>query len=84
VGEEFLQSLRRQAEPRLPDKTRFIGPLPSPMQRRAGKFRSQLLVTATNPKTARLAAALLVEIAQTLPIKRGLRWSIDVDPQDTF
>ncbi len=84
VGEEFLQALRNAAEPRLPADTRLIGPLPSPMQRRAGKFRTQMLVTTTRGRSAQFSAALLVEIAQTLPVKRGMKWSIDVDPQDTF
>jgi len=84
VGEEFLQALRSAAQPRLAANTRLIGPLPSPMQRRAGKFRSQMLVTTSSRKSAQIAAALLVDIAQTLTIKRGMKWSIDVDPQDTF
>ena len=84
AGEQFLQALRKQAEPRLPPDTRLIGPLPSPMQRRAGKFRSQMLVTAQNRKSAQAVAALLVAIAETLPRGRGMKWSIDIDPQDTF
>jgi len=84
TGEQFLQALRKQAEAQLPPGTGLIGPLPSPMQRRAGKFRSQMLVTAGNRKSAQTTAALLVAIAETLPIRRGMKWSIDVDPQDTF
>ena len=48
---------------------RLIGPLPSPMQRRAGKFRSQLLVTAPDRKRAQAAASLLVATAQALPAR---------------
>ena len=83
-GEQFLQTLRNKAERRLPAGTRLIGPLPSPMQRRAGKFRSQLLVTAPHRRSAQAAAALLVSVAETLPVRRGMKWSIDVDPLDTF
>ena len=84
LGEEFLRQLRQQAEAELPRDCRVIGPLPSPMQRRAGKFRSQLLVTAPDRKRAQLAARLLVQRAQTLPARGGLKWSIDVDPMDLF
>jgi len=84
TGEQFLQSLRTQAQPRLPPGTSLIGPLPSPMQRRAGKFRSQLMVTADSPKAAQAVARLLVSIAETLPVRRGMKWSIDVDPIDVF
>lgn len=84
IGEQFLLTLRQQVEARLPTTTKLIGPLPSPMQRRAGKFRSQMLVIAPNRQTAQYAAAELVKIAQTLPVSRGMKWSIDVDPLDTF
>jgi primosomal protein N' (replication factor Y) len=54
------------------------------MQRRAGKFRSQLLLRAPDRRAAQAAASLLVAIAETLPARRGLKWSIDIDPQDVF
>jgi primosomal protein N' (replication factor Y) len=82
TGEQFLRDLRQQAETRLPAGCNLIGPLPSPMQRRAGKFRSQLLLTAADRATARAAAATLVALAQQLPARRGLNWSIDIDPLD--
>ncbi len=84
LGEQFLTELRRLAEPRLPCGVALIGPLPSPMQRRAGKFRSQMMVTAASSQAAQGTARLLVEIADTLPAKRGMKWSIDVDPLDVF
>ncbi len=84
TGEQFLHALRQQAEPQLAPNTRLIGPLPSPMQRRAGKFRSQMLAVVDGNKSAQYTAALLVSIAQSLPVRRGMKWSIDVDPQDTF
>ena len=82
AGEQFLRQLRQQAEPQLPPGCTLIGPLPSPMQRRAGKFRSQLLLTAADRSSARTAAATLVNLAQQLPARGGLNWSIDIDPQD--
>ena len=36
LGEEFLQRLRKATQQRLPTGCTLIGPLPSPMQRRAG------------------------------------------------
>lgn len=84
IGEQFLQLLRRRVEPCLPPQCRLIGPLPSPMQRRAGKFRSQMMLTAPNRPSAQAAASQLVALAEELPAGRGLKWSIDVDPQDIF
>lgn len=84
VGEAFLQNLREGAEPSLPAGSSLIGPLPSPMQRRAGKFRFQLVLLAPNRGSAQAAASLLVARAEALPARRGLKWSIDIDPQDLF
>jgi primosomal protein N' (replication factor Y) (superfamily II helicase) len=84
AGEQFLQTLRNQVEPSLAAGVSLIGPLPSPMQRRAGKFRSQLIVLASDRQRAQAAAGQLVAQAETLPTRRGLKWSIDIDPQDVF
>ncbi|PLW84239.1 primosomal protein N' [Kineobactrum sediminis] len=82
AGESFLSQLRRQAQATLPAGCRMIGPLPSPLQRRAGKFRSQLLVTAADSRSAQTAARMLVAVAVQLPVRGGVNWSIDVDPLD--
>ena len=82
TGETFLGALRRKTQGRLPAGCQLIGPLPSPLQRRAGKFRSQLLVTARDVRHAQRAARLLVAEATQLPARNGLNWSIDVDPLD--
>jgi len=83
-GEAFLHALRQAAEPGLPRGCCLIGPLPSPMQRRAGRFRSQMMLSAPGRQAARAAAASLVALAGELPTTRGLNWSIDVDPRETF
>ena len=83
-GEQFLQTLRERSTPFLPSGARLIGPLPSPMQRRAGKYRCQLLLTAPTRGAAQTAASVLVANAEALPAKQGLKWSIDIDPQNVF
>lgn len=82
AGETFLGTLRRNTQDQLPPGCQLIGPLPSPLQRRAGKFRSQLLLTAVDVRRAQQAARLLVAAATRLPTRKGLNWSIDVDPLD--
>jgi primosomal protein N' (replication factor Y) len=81
-GERFLASLRRQLEQQGPGACALVGPLPSPMHRRAGKYRSQLIITAGSRGALQQSAHLAVGIAQTLPGRRDFKWSIDVDPQD--
>ncbi len=58
------------------------GPVPAPMERRAGRVRAQLLIQA---KTRAPLHALLRPLARSLrelPAAQRVRWSIDVDPQD--
>jgi len=83
-GEQFLRDLRNNSQSQLPAGVALIGPLPAPMQRRAGRFRSQLLVHTTQRRLSHLAARTLVAQAQRLPARKGLNWSLDVDPQDMF
>jgi len=60
----------------------LMGPIPAPMERRNGKFRSQLLLQASaRSKLQQLLSQLCPEI-ETLKEARNVRWSIDVDPQD--
>ena len=60
------------------------GPMPAPMARRAGQYRTQLLLSA--PKRAPLHATLraLVPELYALPEARKVRWSLDVDPIDLY
>lgn len=84
TGEDFLRQLRAAVESRLAGPAQLIGPLPAPMQRRAGRFRSQLLLHCGSRPAAREAARTLVAAAQGIPARKGLKWSLDVDPQDMF
>lgn len=84
TAEQFLQNLRDLLEPRLPAHCRLIGPLPSPMQRRAGRFRYQLVVSAPDRASAQRAASQITGHGDAIPARRGLNWSLDVDPQEIF
>jgi primosomal protein N' (replication factor Y) len=80
TGEAFLAGLRSDLAGKLPREVQVIGPLPAPMQRRAGRFRSQLLLHAPRRAILHAAARLLVEQAGLRRAARGLNWSIDIDP----
>ena len=82
TGEQFLAQLRGKLERALPAGCRCVGPLPSPMQRRAGRFRFQLLVSAPDRRSAQVAARRIAGAAEAIPARRGLNWSLDVDPQE--
>jgi len=59
-----------------------LGPLPAPMEKRAGKYRVQLLLkTDKRGKLQALLASLCAEL-EGMKLPRSVRFSIDVDPQD--
>lgn len=62
----------------------LLGPVPSPMERRAGRYRAQLLVQATQRSTLHKLLHLWLPIIEQHPLARRVRWSIDVDPLDMF
>ena len=54
------------------------------MERRAGRYRAQLLLRAqTHVPLQRLLSAW-VPLLEPLPEARKARWSIDVDPAELF
>ncbi|MGK0673557.1 MAG: primosomal protein N' [Halothiobacillaceae bacterium] len=58
------------------------GPATAPLERRAGRFRLQvLLVSPRRDRLHEVLSRLLPEL-RGWPERRGMRWSLDVDPQD--
>jgi len=57
-------------------------PVPAPMERRAGRYRAQLLLEGPDRPGLQRFLGSWVGRLWTLPRTRGLRWSLDVDPQD--
>ncbi|MCF7201483.1 primosomal protein N' [Pseudomonas oligotrophica] len=87
-AEGFLDQACSEAE-QLLDELRLegielLGPIPAPMERRAGRYRAQLLLQGSaRPPLHRLMGALLPRL-EALPAGRAVRWSLDVDPIDLF
>ena len=61
-----------------------FGPLPAPMEKRAGRYRWQLIMLAKDRRN--LHAALRDWMPRVIKLKSAskVRWSIDVDPLDMF
>jgi primosomal protein N' (replication factor Y) len=59
-----------------------FGPLPAPLMRRAGLFRAQLVLSATQRGPLHRALDRLTHAAEGHPAARRVKWSIDVDPVD--
>jgi len=60
----------------------WLGPIPAPMEKRAGKYRMQLLLKSKNRGVMQKLLQHLTPAMAALKHTRQLRWSIDVDPQD--
>lgn len=58
------------------------GPVPAPMEKRAGRFRAHLLLQAASRRALQEALGPLITKIEALPDSRRVRWSVDVDPQD--
>ena len=62
----------------------LFGPIPAPMERRAGRYRYQLMLQSKQRKNLHKLLSVLPPQLQQLRSARKVRWSIDVDPYDTF
>ncbi|MCG7985187.1 MAG: primosomal protein N' [Candidatus Thiodiazotropha lotti] len=60
----------------------FWGPVPAPMERRAGKTRAHLLIQSNQRLPLHRWLSEAIEIFPMLPHARKVRWSVDVDPQE--
>lgn len=80
----FLHTARRLAQAARPDEVTVLEPVASPMERRAGRYRAQLLVQS--PKRGPLHTFLDRWLPRLSQAKQGrkVRWSLDVDPLDLY
>ena len=60
----------------------LYGPIPSQLERRAGKFRAEIMFVADTHQKIAQAVSMGIEHALTLPEKSQVRWSVDIDPQE--
>lgn len=59
-----------------------MGPIPAPMEKRAGRFRVQLLIKANSRAPLHGLLSALVQQLDQSRLDSKSRWSLDVDPQD--
>ncbi len=83
-AQQFLQTLKarlREAGPGRPGALEVLGPAAAPVPRVANRLRFQLLVLADSRAILHRA---LRPLSIEPPGQRAVRWSVDVDPYDTF
>ncbi len=62
----------------------IFGPLPAPMERRAGRYRYQIMLQSDQRKDLHQFLSWWAPQLQKMVSARKVRWSLDVDPYDTF
>jgi len=63
---------------------RWLGPAPAPMERRAGRYRGQLLIQADTRGQLQRFLSEWRPALDNLKSARKARWSVDVDPAELF
>lgn len=84
--ERFLSEVRHAGQAIAADlpasDLQWLGPLPSPMEKRNNRFRAQLLIHSGHRQGLQALLSRLCPQIETLKSTRHVRWSLDVDPQD--
>ncbi|MEE9327616.1 MAG: primosomal protein N' [Cocleimonas sp.] len=82
AGINFLNKLREQLPIEDDNNVSILGPMPSPMLKRANRYRFQILFSAQ--KRGHLHNAIKNALALLAKLRRtgGVRWTIDIDPVD--
>jgi primosomal protein N' (replication factor Y) len=80
----FLEQVLNQAAALGIPEVAAWGPAPAPMPRRAGRHRLQLLLQAQQRVPLHRLLQRLVPYLPGLASARSVRWSVDVDPVDSY
>ncbi|MDQ2695178.1 MAG: primosomal protein N' [Pseudomonadota bacterium] len=81
---DFLQQALDQGLELRPPGVELLGPVPAPMERRAGRYRAHLLVEAQQRAPLHRFLDRWLERLTALKAGRRARWSLDVDPWDLY
>jgi len=65
-------------------RVEVLGPVPAPMERRAGRYRAQLMLLSAERAALQKGLAGALPELQTFKQARRVRWSVDVDPAETY
>lgn len=83
---QFLRKARHDMAPL--EGVRLMDAVPAPMERRAGKFRAQLLVCSNQRSSLHNTLAnwlhLIASNKELKKLANSVRWSLDIDPLDHY
>lgn len=78
----FLEAAARAAHTLAMPMVELWGPVPAPMERKAGRVRGHLLLRAEKRSDLHRLLRQWIPMLESLPLARRVRWSVDVDPQE--
>ena len=81
---DFLDEALQLAKPIAGNTVQLWGPVAAPMERRAGRYRMQLMLQSAHRATLQQLLRRWLPAVEKLKSARKVRWSIDVDPVDLF
>lgn len=84
AAQTFLQQAVERARQVDIKNIDIFGPLPAPMERRAGRYRYQIMLQSDQRKDLHQFLSWWAPQLQKMVSARKVRWSLDVDPYDTF
>jgi primosomal protein N' (replication factor Y) (superfamily II helicase) len=84
AGTEFMQAARGLLARDGTDGVEVFGPVPAPMEKRAGRYRTQLMLQSAERKPLHRLIQPWLQQLQQLKSASRVRWSLDIDPYDTY
>lgn len=83
---QFLNKAHRLGAPFAEKNTslELFDALNAPMEKRAGRYRAQLLLKSTTRPALHQCLSAWLPLIEELPEARKVRWSLDVDPMDMY
>ncbi len=81
---EFLQHVLTLTQQATMSDVRILGPVGAPMERKAGRYRAQLLIQSRERISLHRILTFLRQTLEGDKSARRVRWSLDVDPIELF
>ena len=81
---EFLQQAKTLAEGLMINDVELWGPVPAPMELRAGRHRAQLLIQSHDRRALHTLLGGLMPLIERDRSARRVRWSLDIDPIEMY
>jgi primosomal protein N' (replication factor Y) len=78
----FLENVQQNLQPSAEQSVMIMGPVPAIMEKKAGRYRAQLLLMSEHRKHLHQLIDDQIHLMTQSRLTRKVRWSIDVDPLD--